>query len=153
MFRKTLMVLVAAVLMAATAANAQNPYIELLRNDVKTQKVAIITEVMQFTDEESEIFWPLYREYDVEMAALSDMRIASLKSYAENYDSLTDEMAKDMADEHFKLQEKKLKLKKKYYKKFQKSLSPVKAAKVIQLENQIDLLIDVQIASALPLIE
>ena len=37
-------------------------YAELLRSDVRTQKVAIITEVMGFTEAEDAAFWPVYRE-------------------------------------------------------------------------------------------
>src|SRR5215204_918781 len=43
-------------------------YAELLRSDVRARKVAIITEVMGFTDKEDAAFWPIYREYDLEMA-------------------------------------------------------------------------------------
>ena len=39
-------------------------YAELLRSDVGAQKVAIITEVMQFTEAEDAVFWPIYREFD-----------------------------------------------------------------------------------------
>src|SRR5512134_4172880 len=51
-------------------------YAELLRSDVRTQKVSIITEVMGFTEAESAKFWPIYREYDAEMAKLGDARAA-----------------------------------------------------------------------------
>jgi hypothetical protein len=47
--------LVSVSVLAATATYAQDAYIELLRSDVKTQKVAIITEVMQFT----EVIYPM----------------------------------------------------------------------------------------------
>ena len=39
-------------------------------SDVRTMKVAIITEVMGFTEEEDRAFWPIYREYDLEMSKL-----------------------------------------------------------------------------------
>ena len=45
-------------------------YAELLRSDLRTQKVAIITEVVGFTEAEDKAFWPIYREYDLEMAKL-----------------------------------------------------------------------------------
>ena len=41
---------------------------------MRAQKVAIITEVMGFTEAEDAAFWPIYREYDVEMARLGDER-------------------------------------------------------------------------------
>ena len=39
-------------------------YAELLRSDVRALKVAIITEVMGFTEAEDRAFWPIYRDYD-----------------------------------------------------------------------------------------
>ena len=57
-------------------------YAELLRSDVRTQKVAIITEVMGFTEAEDKAFWPIYREYDAEMAKLGDERVALIAEYA-----------------------------------------------------------------------
>ena len=74
-------------------------YAELLRSDVRTQKVAIITEVMGFTETEDAAFWPIYREYDAEMAKLGDERVALIAEYASNYSSLTDAIAEKLADQ------------------------------------------------------
>ena len=66
---------------------------------------------------------------------------------------LSDEKAKELMKGAFQLRESKLKTQKKYHGKIEKTLSPVLAARWVQVENQIDMLIDLQIASALPLIE
>ena len=69
---------IVAVVMTTTAMSAQQPgvtqaetkdtnlraYVELLRADVRAQKVAFITELMEFTDAEDKAFWPIYRVYD-----------------------------------------------------------------------------------------
>ncbi len=68
-------------------------YVELLRSDIRAQKVAIITEVMQFTEAEDAKFWPVYREYETELAKINDDRIALIKQYADSYTSLTDATA------------------------------------------------------------
>jgi hypothetical protein len=68
-------------------------YIELLRSDLRTQKVAIITEVMAFTEDEDAKFWPIYREYETELAKINDDRIKGIKEYADNFDKITDELA------------------------------------------------------------
>ena len=54
-------------------------YAELLRSDVRTQKVAIITEVMGFTEAEDKAFWPIYRQYDAEMSKLGDERVSLIE--------------------------------------------------------------------------
>lgn len=140
---------------ASTLAYGQevNSFIELLRSDIKTQKTALITEGMQFNEQEAAAFWPIYREYDLELSKIGDARIAFIKDFAGNYLSMSDEKAKALADRWFKLQESRMSLMKKYYKKFEKALSPKAAARFTQIENQINLLIDLQIASTMPLVK
>lgn len=143
------------VVLFATNIFAQDvdAFVEMLRSDLKTQKVAIITDVMDFTEEESSAFWPVFREYDLELNKINDHRLALIKDYAANFDKMTDMKAKELMDASLKNREDELKLRKKYFKQFDKILPTIKAARFIQLENQIDLLIDLQIASELPLVE
>ena len=153
------MVLLMFILTSAVAlgqseyGTSNDKYIQLLRSDLKAERVAIITEVMELTDQEGEIFWPIYKEYEFEFDKLGDERIALIKDYAAHFESLTDEKAKELMDRAFKLDENKLKLDKKYFKKMDKELPTKTAAKFMQLENQINLLIRLQIASTLPLME
>jgi hypothetical protein len=126
-------------------------YIELLKTDLKANKKAIITEAMEFTEDQSEVFWPIYREYEFELDKLSDKRISNIKDFANNYDMLTDEKAKQLIDNAFDFQEDRLDLNKKYYNKFSEALTPIVAAKYMQLEYEIQTLIDLSINSNLPL--
>ena len=52
-----------------------DPYLELLRSDVKAQKVALITEAMKFSEKDGEKFWHIYREYELELSKVHDSRI------------------------------------------------------------------------------
>ena len=143
------------VLFTSTSILAQDvdTYIELLKTDVKANKKAIITDVMVFTEEESEAFWPIYREYEFELDKLSDKRISNIKDFAVNFDSLTDEKAEQLIENAFDFQEERLDLNKKYYNKFAEALTPTVAAKYMQLEYEIQALIDLEIYSNLPLAE
>ena len=152
--KKTIVLaLVACVLVPAAAFAQMDSYIEMLRSDVRTEKVAVITEVMMFTDPESEAFWPIYREYELELAKIFDDRLANIKKYAEHYEHLDDATADELIIAAFKVDEKRHKLQKSYYTKFKKALGAKRAAKFMQLEHQIDLLIDLQIAANLPLVD
>jgi len=144
-----------AILFSVTNSFAQDidSYIELLKSDVKAEKKAIITEVMAFDQKQSEAFWPIYREYEFELDKLSDKRIANIKDFAANYDSLTDANADRLIKSSFDFQEDRLSLNKKYYKKFAEALSPTVAAKYMQLEHEIQLIIDLKISSSLPLVK
>jgi LAS superfamily LD-carboxypeptidase LdcB len=72
-------------------------YVELLRSDVKTKKTAILVELMQLNDEQAEKFWPIYREYDFELQALNDQKLAGIQEYAKNFQNMTDEKADELA--------------------------------------------------------
>ena len=151
MLKKSLMIV--ALLMAVnTAASAQANLTELVRSDMRTQAQTIMTAAMQLSNDDAEKFWPVYREYELERSKWGDQRLAFIKSYAEQYESITDEAAKQLADQWFKLQENRLKLWKNYYKKFEKEISSSVAARFIQVENQLNMILDIQIHAELPLI-
>jgi hypothetical protein len=154
MMKRVVLIGVTCLLTAAAASHAQmDSYVELLRTDIRAEKVAVITEVMAFTDEEGKAFWPLYREYELELAKLFDERLANIKDYAQHFETIDDAKADELLMTAFKIGEKRTKLQKSYYAKFKKAIGAKRAAKFMQLENQIDLLIDLQIAANLPLVE
>jgi hypothetical protein len=130
-----------------------NSYIELLRSDIKTEKKAIITEVMQFTDKEASDFWTIYREYELELDKNGDKRVGFIKDFAENYMNMTDEKADQIMENAFDFREERLELKKDLYNDLKDKIGSAKSAKFIQVEHQIQLLIDLQINSELPLLE
>jgi len=149
-----IVVILGGVLVSYTPAFGQiDSYVELLRSDIRTQKQALLTEVMQFSDEQAAVFWPIYREYDLERSKIGDQRLALIKDFAANYETMTDEKAKEIADRSFKLEEDRVKLRRKYFDTVQEALDPIFAAKFVHVERAIDALIDVQLASELPLMK
>ena len=131
---------------------AQEKYLELVRADFKAEKVKLISEAMKLSDEESSKFWPIYREFDLEKSKNGDEKFILIKDYGANYNNMDNKKADEIISRLFDLKEKELDLKKEYYKKMSKALSPLLAAKFIQVINAIDNFIDVQIAAQLPLI-
>jgi hypothetical protein len=128
-------------------------YAELLRSDVRAEKVAIITEMMQFTEAEDAKFWPVYREYEAELAKVNDDRLALIKEYAGSYDKMTDAIADRLAHGVLDLEARRNTLKAKYYDRFKSVLSAKTAARFLQVENQILLILDLQIAASLPIVQ
>jgi hypothetical protein len=128
-------------------------YVELLRSDIRTQKVAIITEMMNFTEEEDAKFWPIYREYEVELAKINDDRLKLITEYANAYDKMTDEIAARLGATALDLEGRRHELKVKYFARFKSVLPAVTAVRFFQVENQILLLLDLQIAAALPVVK
>jgi hypothetical protein len=125
-------------------------YAELLRQDVRTMKVAIITEVVGFTEAEDRAFWPIYREYDLEMSKLADERVRMIHDYAKDFATITDERAASLAATALDLEARRHAAKAKCYERVKTALSPRTALRFLQVEHQLQLLIDLQIAAALP---
>jgi len=125
-------------------------YTELLRSDLRSQKVAVIAQVMQFTDAEDEKFWPVYREYEAALSKINDERMALIDEYARRYNGLTDDVADRIAKKALDLEARRQTLKTTYYDRVKSALSAKTAARLLQVENQILLLLDLQIAAALP---
>ena len=128
-------------------------YVELLRSDVRSQKVAILTEMMAFTEADDAAFWPIYRQYDVELSAINDDRVKLIADYAKNYAALSNESADRIARGALDLEGRRHALKLKYYDRVKTALSAKQAARFLQIENQLLMLIDLQIAALLPVVE
>lgn len=128
-------------------------YAELLRSDIRTQKVAILTELMGFTEAEDSAFWPIYREYESEMAKLGDERLAMIADYAANYSTLTDPVAEKLAATALDLESRRQATKAKYYERIKKALTPKTALRFLQVEHQLVLLTDLQISASLPIVK
>ena len=137
---------------AASADKTLNlaAYVELLRSDLRTSKIAIITEVMGFTEAEDAAFWPIYRAYDAEMTKLGDERIALIKDYAASYSAMTDEKAASLAQAALNLEGRRNAAKAGCYEKVKAALNPQVALRFLQVEHQLQLLIDLQVAAMLP---
>ena len=128
-------------------------YTELLRADIRAEKVALITEMMQFTEAEDTKFWPVYREYEAELTKINDDRIALIKEYADSYTTLTDATADRLATGALDLESRRQAAKASCYNRLKAAVSPRTAARFLQVENQILLLLDLQIAASLPVLQ
>jgi len=128
-------------------------YVDLLRSDLKKGKVQILTELMDLSPDDSAKFWPVYNEYDKSLTKLADERLGLIKMYAQNYGSLTDDQVVQIANGMLDFDANRNKLKREYFQKMSQTLSPKMAARFLQIENQIEKLIDLQIAANLPIVE
>ena len=125
-------------------------YIQLLRTDINKSKVQIITGVMQLDSDDSAKFWPIYKDFQDEMGKVGDQIVDLVTSYVKNYNNMTNDLADQMATKLLDIEQQRNEIKRKYYAKFKTALDPVVAAEFLQVENQIEKLLDLQIASQLP---
>jgi hypothetical protein len=79
-------------------------FIELARSDIKTQKAIILAQNMTFSESEAVDFWPVYREYDLELNKLYDRRFAMIKRFIGSAEHMSDADARKLADEALSLE-------------------------------------------------
>lgn len=160
MAKTLVLVLLICMAMLIVPASAQNSsptgdpaldaYIEAIRADLRSDKINVITETMQFNEKEAAAFWPIYKKYEAEQTKLNDERIQVIKEYANNWTTLTDAEARKLAEKSLDLDSRRADLRKRYLAEFSSVLPGLTVAKFFQLEYRLDLLVDLKIASELP---
>ena len=128
-------------------------YIAMMRQDLKKDKVSILTELMDLGPEQAAKFWPIYNEYDQALTKLKDERVALIRLYADNYESLSDAMANKIALGSMDVEARRIGLRKQYFPRIGQALTVKDAVRWLQIETQIEKVIDLQILSNLPIVE
>jgi hypothetical protein len=127
-------------------------YLSLLRIDLRAAKAQVVVDTMELTPGEARLFWPVYREYDEALSKLNIARINLLREFAASYSTIDDVKARDFMRRTFDFQRKRLALVERAAGRIQTAISPTAGARFAQIENQMLMLIDVQLASDFPLI-
>ncbi len=127
--------------------------IEVLRANIRADKMQLVTDEMHLSAEEAKTFWPIYREYDSGLTKLNDQKVDLLKEYADSYDNLTREKVQSLARRNFDLQKARVDLREQYFTKISHAMSPQTAARFVQVEDRIDLLLNLQLAASVPMVQ
>jgi hypothetical protein len=127
-------------------------YIELMRADIRQQKAELMGSVMELSAEDAAKFWPIYSEYDADLTKLNDQRVANIEEYARTYNQMTDEKADELIKKSLAYQKERGELLAKTYERVKEAVGATTAARFVQVEHQLLLIIDLQIASSLPVV-
>jgi|SRR6185437_814065 hypothetical protein len=127
--------------------------IQLLRQDVRSKKKQLIAANLTLTDAEATQFWPVYDQYSAEMTKIGDQRYALIKEYAQNFGSLTDDQALSLINRSLALDAAVEQLRMKYVPIINKVLAGKKTTTFFQMDRRISTLIDLQLASQIPLVQ
>ena len=132
---------------------AQNSYMEIVRSTIKTEKKALIAEVMELSDEESTVFWPVYNEYQDKLYKINTDYFNIVQEFADNFENMSAEKATEIITKANKFSMAEVKLEKTYLKKMMKVISPQQTLRFFQASNKIEIMIDAQLAAEIPLLE
>jgi ribosome-binding ATPase YchF (GTP1/OBG family) len=124
---------------------------ELLISQIQTDKRAIVLSTLGLTDAQVGVFTPIYDEYQGEMKGVMTRGSDVINKFAANYGSMTDDAAKDIMKDFFKVRDERNALVKKYAKKMQAKLPATKVLQWVQVENKLNALLDVEAAATIPI--
>jgi hypothetical protein len=78
--------------------------------------------------------------------------VANIQEYGRNYDQMTTEKADELVRNALAYRKQRSELLAKYYERVRQELGAITAARFIQVEDQLLLIIDLQIDSSLPIV-
>jgi hypothetical protein len=127
--------------------------IALMRQDIRSEKKQLIAANLTLTDTEATKFWPVYDQYTAELTKINDTKYALIKEYATNWGSVTDEQAASLIKRSLAADDAIAQLRMKYIPIFSQVLPGKKVATFFQLDRRLSNLIDLQLASQIPLVQ
>ena len=143
------------LLLGSTAALADQPAgnMEIVRDAIRAEKKLLIASNMELTESDAGKFWPVYETYQADLTKLNERELNLIKSYAENYETLSDEVAKKLLDDFLAVDAERLQLQQSFLPKFQAVVSAKKVARYYQLESKIDAVVSYELAARIPLVK
>ena len=113
----------------------QKMHMQKQKEKIEAQRVAFITEKLQLTPAEAQVFWPVYNEYDNKRHELNK-GFRNHKGSEKEIDALTDKEALELADQQLVEAQKMLDLRKEYHNKFKSVLPAKKLLKLYESERE-----------------
>ena len=124
---------------------------ELIMSQIQTDKRAVVLSALQLNDTQVAAFTPIYDEYQREMKGVMNRGSEVINKFAANFGSMTDDAAKGIMKDFFKVRNERNALLEEYAKKFGRVLPATKVLQWVQVENKLNTLLDVEAASIIPL--
>jgi len=126
---------------------------EIVKEKIRSDKKLFIATNMQLTESETKAFWPVYESYQAELGKLRDREIKLIEKFAANYETMSDDAAKNLLDDAMSIDSDHQKLRQSYLAKFRGVLSDTKVARYYQLESKIDAVLEYELARRIPLVQ
>ena len=127
--------------------------IEVSRDQVRTDRKALVEKAMKLTDNEAQTFWPVYDEYTGELRRISDRTVSLITQFADNYKDLPDSEALRMTSDSLSIEQQRLAIKQRYAQRFGSILPGKKVARFFQVERRLDAVVTLNLAQVVSLVE
>jgi len=138
---------------AAGSQKASDQDLQLLREDIRSKKKQLIAANLILTDAEATKFWPVYDQYTADLVKINDQKYALIKEYADAWGTMTDAQALGYVNRWLAVDQQVAALRSKYVPIVNQVLPGKKTATFFQLDRRVQMMIDIQLASQLPLVQ
>ena len=146
-------VMIAFACSFAVAQDKSSVDMQILSEKLKADKKLLVAQNMQLTEAEAGKFWPVYGQYQDELFIQRMRSLNLIKTYAEKYGSMTNEVAKELLDEYLAIEGLRQKVREAYLPKFREVLPEMKVARYYQIENKISAVVNYELATQIPLVQ
>lgn len=136
-----------------TPDQANDANIQLMRQDIRSERKKIVAANLPLTETEATKFWPVYDRYIGETIKINDGRYALIKEYAQNYQTMTDEQADSFIKRWLGFDQDNTQLRMKFIPEFEKVISHKKTAMFFQMDRRLGMMIELKLASQVPLVQ
>jgi hypothetical protein len=127
--------------------------LDLLRKDIRSHKKQLVAANMNLTDAEATKFWPVYDRYTAELIKINDKKFGLIQQYADQWGTMTNDQALLFARQWLDVDIAIAQLRQKYVPEVSKVLDGKKTATFFQLDRRISMMVDLQLASQIPLVK
>jgi hypothetical protein len=145
--------LISSPVFAEEKTDKASSNMEILREKIQADKKLVVAANMSLTDAEAKAFWPIYQEYQTKLTKINERITKLIVEYAQNYQTMTNEIAKKLMTESMAVEKERLNLEESLLPKFQKALPAIKVARYYQIENKIQAIVQYSLADGIPLVE
>jgi len=123
-----------ALLLITVFTYGQNDSFQQRLNNLRSQKIAFITQRLSLTTDEAQSFWPVYNELALKKDKLNKRRKEIIFELRNNWDNFSDKEKENLSDEFVGLRLKEATLEVEYHERFKKVLDTDKVLKLYQAE-------------------
>jgi hypothetical protein len=155
MFKSFLSISLALVLgvigMSSASAQSEADLVELLRDQIKADREAVVAANLELSDTMAEKFWPLYEEFHGRKDVLANRRVKLLTEFRDEREGMTAVQARQLLTDALNIEDDLVSLKIHFVRDFQKVLGPRLTLRYYQIENKMDAIINFELATIVPL--
>ena len=125
-FRNYTIIIVSLVLFNATGFAQGKKQCRQHREQIKSERIAFLTEALDLSVKEAQSFWPVYNSYNTNIESLRDKRHSEIYLVQNREDEFSEKEYQEFLDNRISIIEDETNLKKKYQQELFKVLSAKK---------------------------